>query len=142
MSNPTITELFGEPISVYTVAQGVEDGFMVDATSATTLEAGYRLPVTFTRKAWDDLVTWERGGCQDEQGRLWDVLWMMRRAAKAAVAEPGERYRFAMLRIPNRTKSGNLSNSERAVTVRVDVTVQAYDATGRPCLTVLLPGED
>ena len=48
-----ITKLFGEPISVYTRAQAIEDGVLVDAGSMAS-EAGFRWPVAFTAAAWAD----------------------------------------------------------------------------------------
>lgn len=130
-----------EIISVYTVEDAVADGSMIDATSAATLEAGYRIPVTFTRPAWRYSVEWTRGnGLQDEAGRLWDVLWMMKGAAKAAVASPGRRFAFDLYRVPNTTPSGRPSSSETAQRIRLEVVAQGFDMT-RPCLTVLMVGE-
>lgn len=137
----TLTDLFGPPISVYTTEQGVADGVMVLAPEADCREAGYNLPVVFTIAAWTDLVKWDDNPGQDEAGRLWDVLHMARRAAKAAFADPQERYTFRMVRVPYLTKSGNRSRGQRPLLVSVDVVVQGYDLTGRPCLTVLLPSE-
>jgi hypothetical protein len=138
----SMTELFGEPISVYTVADGVADDVMVLAPPADTDEAGYRLPVTFTKAAWRDLVEWDDEPCQDEAGRLWDVLTMVRRAAKAAATDPGSRHAFSLYRVPFLTKSGNRSRAQEPKLARAHVVCQAFDRSGRPCLTILLPGED
>lgn len=137
----TMTELFGDPISVYTTAQGVADGVMVLAPEADTREAGYNIPVVFTKAAHRDLVEWDDDPGQDEAGRLWDVLHMARAAAKAAARNPQERYTFRMVRVPFLTKSGKRSRAELPVLVRVDVVVQGYDQSGRPCVTILLPAE-
>lgn len=138
----TMTELFGEPISVYTAEQGVADGVLRLAPAADTEEAGYRIPVTFTAAAWRDLVEWDDDPGQDEAGRLWDVLTMMRPAARAASSEPGARYRFQLVRVPYLTKSGRRSTAERPKLVTREVVCQGYDRAGRPCFTVLMPGED
>jgi hypothetical protein len=53
------------------------------------VEAGLPDPVMLTAAAWADCVAWddadtERTGCpQDQDGRLWDVLWMTRYALAA-----------------------------------------------------------
>lgn len=137
-----MTELFGEPISVYTVSDGVRDGFMVEAPEADAQEAGYRVPVTFTKAAFTDLVEWDDAPCQDVRGRLWDVLWMMRGAAKAAMANPGGRYAFTLYRVPYLTKSGNRSRAETPQRVTRHIVAQGYDRDGAPCLTILMPTED
>ena len=76
---------FGPVLSVYTRAQAIEDGFLVDV-SETAREAGFKLPVAVTRAVWDRLVALPEGyrGFQDERGRLWDVLWMARHYALRA----------------------------------------------------------
>lgn len=56
-----------------------------------TAEAGIRMPVWITRAAWDDCVAWNEdtdGPMQDQDGRLWDVLWMTRHSLGAEPA-PG-----------------------------------------------------
>lgn len=137
-----MTDLFGPPISVYTVKDGVNDGVLVEAPAGDREEAGYHIPVTFTEAAYVDLVQWDDNPDQDQAGRLWDVLTMMRGAAKAAMASPGDRFQFALYRVPYLTKSGNRSKAEGASFVRRHVVAQGYDTQGTPCLTVLMPGED
>jgi len=72
-----------ELISVYTRADALADGNLVDVTE-TAREAGIKIPVALTRAVWDRYVALtpaaEQAG-NDEQGRLWDVLWMFRCAA-------------------------------------------------------------
>lgn len=138
----TMTELFGEVISSYTVAQGVADGTLVEIDASLRTEAGYRIPVTMTRAAWAHAVEWTRDdGCQDETGRTWDVLWMMRGAARRAL-ETERRYAFDLYRVPNTTPAGKPSRSETAQRIRLEVVAQGFDLTGAPCLTVLMVGED
>ena len=75
----------------YTRQQAIEDGSFVDV-SPTAKEAGFRWPVAVTRHVWDSLIEpteKAKGYGQDLQGRLWDVLWMLRSAIRNA--EPGER---------------------------------------------------
>ncbi len=49
----SMVEIFGEPISIYTRAQALDDGFLVDV-SELAKEAGFRFPVALTRAAWAD----------------------------------------------------------------------------------------
>jgi len=67
-----------EVISVYTRAQAIEDGVLVDV-SEIAREAGFVVPVAVTAGVWalvepseQEEETWG----QSVQGRLWDVLWM------------------------------------------------------------------
>ena len=67
-------------IHSYTRAQAIADGVLIDA-GATAKEAGIRYPVALTAAVWERCVTVPPGvHCQDEAGRLWDVLWLLRLA--------------------------------------------------------------
>jgi len=69
---------FGEVIYSYTRSQAVADGVQVDV-SKVAAEAGIRFPVFLTRTVFDAFVTVPEGVTgQDEAGRLWDVVWMLR----------------------------------------------------------------
>ncbi|MDE3263320.1 MAG: hypothetical protein OYL41_15215 [Acidobacteriota bacterium] len=96
MTAVDIAAAFGPPISTYTRAQAIEDGFLVDV-SETAREAGFKVPVALTRAVWDRLVALPEGylGFQDEAGRLWDVLWMARHYALGASG--GNRVRMCVL---------------------------------------------
>jgi hypothetical protein len=75
-------------ISVYTRAQAIEDGVLVDV-SETAREAGIRFPVAVTREVWSDYITPDPRSVpygQSESGRLWDLCWMLRVYAKRAGA--------------------------------------------------------
>ncbi len=76
--------LFGEVIHSYTRAQAIEDGVLIDV-SDTAKEAGITFPVALTASVWAEFVVVPEGvDCQDEAGRLWDVMMMTRYAAKRA----------------------------------------------------------
>jgi hypothetical protein len=69
---------FGEVIYSYTRSQAVADGVQVEV-SKTAQEAGIRFPVFLTRAVYDAYVTVPPGvTCQDEAGRLWDIVTMAR----------------------------------------------------------------
>ncbi len=97
----TPNSIFGDPIHVYTRAQAIADGNLIDVTE-TAREAGFRVPVAITAAAWADCVAWSaqdnrRQTTQDEAGRLWDVLWMASLAARGAGG--AQQLLFALYRI-------------------------------------------
>ena len=62
-------------IHSYTRADALRDGVLIDV-SAVAREAGIRYPVALTQAVWERCVAVPPGvRCQDEAGRLWDVLW-------------------------------------------------------------------
>jgi len=66
----------------YSRADALRDGVLVDV-SETAREADIRYPVALTRAAWERCVAIPPGVvCQDEAGRLWDVLWMLEYAVR------------------------------------------------------------
>lgn len=86
-------------ISVYTRAQAIEDGVLVDV-SKMAIEGGYRAPVALTRALWADVaenIPERYQGIQDWEGRLWYVLWMGRRAAASACGQPGARALYKLI---------------------------------------------
>ncbi len=84
-----MNELFqaSDVIHTHTRAQLIEDGDLIDV-SETAREAGFTVPVAITRAAWADCVEWtaetdkRKATIQDEAGRLWDVVYMARLAAR------------------------------------------------------------
>lgn len=71
-------------IFCYSRKEAIEDGVLIDVRD-TAREAGFRYPVTMTAAAWAAAVAIPEGvTCQDEAGRLWDVLTMLRHASRAA----------------------------------------------------------
>src|SRR5262245_52985602 len=79
-------------IHSYSRAQAIEDGVLIDV-SATAREAGIRWPVALTRAAWERCVSVPPGvACQDEVGRLRDVLWMLACAIRRGGSGPEVRF--------------------------------------------------
>lgn len=127
---------FGEPIHRYSRAQAIADGLLVDVTELAR-EAGFRVPVALTAAVWADCVAWgEEDNCrqtyQDEQGRLWDVLWM---AFLAARRSTGDMLTFQMHRVPR----GKHGSKPRLTTLRLCI---GPGDSGEPVITVLMPNED
>jgi len=95
MKTNTNESPFGEVIFTYTRAQAIADGVQVDV-STVAAEAGIRFPVFLTRSVFDAYVTVPPNvSGQDEAGRLWDIVWMLRFALRKA--QPGQaRLPFAL----------------------------------------------
>jgi hypothetical protein len=117
----------------YTRAQAVADGVLVDVT-ATAREAGFVLPVAVTSAAWAAYVRVPDGVAgQDEAGRLWDVLNMLRFAIRR---DPGG---GPELRFQLHVRNDNTEGEPPLVTLKA---VCGPDDDLSPCITVLLPEED
>ncbi len=124
---------FGEIIYSYTRAQAVADGEQVEV-SKVAAEAGIKFLVFLTRTVYDAYVTVPPNvSGQDEAGRLWDVVWMLRVAMLRA--KPGhDRIVFALF-VRN--------DNSRAKLVKLTATCSALDIDdARPAITIMLPGED
>ena len=137
--------LFGEAISVYTRAQAIEDGQLIDV-SATAREAGIVWPVAMTSAAWGDCVEWieeteKRKGYtgQSESGRLWDVCWMLSLAVRGAVRRGLDASQQPLFYSLHRTPTAGRGVMPRKVILKFMV---GPDDEDRPCITLMLPGED
>jgi hypothetical protein len=116
----------------YTRADAIRDGVLIDV-SAVAREAGFRYPVALTCAVWERCVDVPLGVvCQDEAGRLWDVVWMLR----CAIARSRDRnvVPFA-LHVRNDNREGT------PPLVRLKAVCHAGD-NGEPVVTVMLPQED
>lgn len=128
-----LAEMFGEPIDVYSRNQAIEDGVLVDV-SKIAQEAGFRIPVAVTRAVWEDCIAWdesEEKTPQDEEGRLWDVVYMSSIAAQRANQEGSARVQ--LMRVPR----GGI----RPQQVSLNMVIGAGD-TQDPVITIMQPGED
>jgi hypothetical protein len=123
-----------DTVYTYTRADAVADGIQVEVTK-TAREAGITYPVFLTRGVYDQYVTVppDLSG-QDEQGRLWDIVWMLRFAITKAHA--AERYIAVALYVRN-------SDREPARLVKLHATCGPLDIDDpSPAITVMIPGED
>lgn len=125
---------FGPIIYAYTRSQAVADGVQVEVYK-TAAEAGIRFPVFLTRGVFDAYVTVPPGVTgQDEAGRLWDIVWMLRFAILRA--RPGAD------RIPVALYVRNSDNC-RPQLVKLIATVGPLDIDdSQAAITVMLPDED
>jgi hypothetical protein len=112
----------------YCRAQAIEDGVLVDA-SKLAAEAGFRYPVALTYAAWVECVRVNPcDKCQDECGRLWDVLTCLRLAARN---ESGSSVKFSVL----------VKRDSKMVRVQLKSICGPGD-NHEPVVTVMLPEED
>ena len=124
---------FGEVIYAYTRKQAIADGVEVDVTK-TAQEAGIRFPVFLTRGVYDAYVAVPEGVTgQDEAGRLWDVVWMLRFGIIRA--RPG------VQRIPVAFYVRNDNRAPRLV--KLIATCGPLDIDDpQPAITITMPDED
>src|SRR5215475_1446954 len=114
----------------YTRAEAVRDGVLIDV-SETAREAGVRWPVALTAAAWERCVSVPPGVvCQDEAGRLWDVVYLLRCAVGRS---SGAEVRFGVhVHNDNRDRTPPL--------VRLKA-VSGPGDDGGPVINVMLPDE-
>jgi hypothetical protein len=119
-------------IHSYTRAEAIADGALVDVSSVAR-EASITYPTALTRAVWQRYVKVPPGvTCQDESGRLWDLVWMLACAARCGAGGP--LVRFA-LHVRN-------DNGERTPPlVRLKAICGPGDH-GEPVVTIMMPEED
>lgn len=87
-----LSEIFGEPIHVYTRAQAIDDGVLVDLSALfpdLVANAGIRFPVACTAAVYAECIALTpaaKRACNDLNGRAWDVLYMMREAIRRSTS--------------------------------------------------------
>ena len=138
MPQPGNTAAFDPVISVYTRAQAIEDGILVDVSN-TAREAGFKIPVAVTRAVWERLVALPEGyqGFQDERGRLWDVVWMARHYALRGSND--DRVRMCVL---VRDIRKDLRDSNRPPRKHFPIVAIGAGDAGEPVITIRWPEDD
>jgi hypothetical protein len=120
-------------IYAYTRAQAIADGVQVDITT-TAQEAEIRFPVFITRTAFDAYVTVPPNVTgQDEAGRLWDIVWMLRHAIRKAT--PGQ------TRLPFALYVRNDNRAPRLIKLIAECGPLDMDKP-EPAITIMMQGED
>ena len=131
--NKTAADIFGPVLYTYSRSQAVADGLQVEVSKVAE-EAGIRFPVFLTRAVHDSFVRVPPGVTgQDEAGRLWDVVWMLRFAIRKA--QPGQ------TRLPYALYVRNDNHRPRLVKLVAMCGPLDIDDPA-PAITVLLPDED
>lgn len=123
---------FGPIIFAYSRAQAIADGVLVDVAE-TAREAGINFHTALTSAVWQKYVSVPDGvEGQDEQGQLWDILWMLRCAIQKEKQKEISRIDFQLL-----VRNDNRQPEQ--------VTLKALCGPGdqaEPVITVMLPHED
>ena len=133
MQDQNLLDIFGPVISRYTRAQAIEDGLFVDPGEMAK-EAGFKFPVALTRAVWEKYVTVPPGVIgQDETGRLWDVLQMLRYGIR--ISQPGQEIIWFRLHVRNDNRAGD----PPLVTLRAQC---GPGDEGEPVITIMLRDED
>ena len=131
-NSATLDEFWGEPISIYTREQAIEDGVLVDVSDwagsgANGMMGGVCVPVAMTRSLWnlvdldaDDQAPWRRLARQrgeSTRGRAHDLLWM----ARLTAARNGgtDRMGFGVL-MTTAGKGGRLVRRHLLLEARID----------------------
>lgn len=136
---PSLTEVFGEPIHVYTRAQAIADEALIEVPEDLAREAGFRVPVALTAAAWEDCVAWSeednsrKDTVQDEAGRLWDVLWMTR--AEIRRHSGGRTMTVELYRVPRDGRGTRPRRTQLLV-------LSGPGDNGEHVITISLPHED
>ena len=120
---------YGSIIHVYTRADALRDGELVDVT-ATAAEMGYRVPVAVTRAVWVGVVEPDKTPGQSVEGRLWDVLWMLHYAISTG-PRFGSTIRFQLYAL--------IGGVSRLLTLKA---VMGPGDRAEPVLTIMWPDED
>lgn len=121
-----------EVISVYTRAQAIEDGVLVDLSDLAR-EAGFKFPLAVTQGVWAVLnptKELEAAG-QDMKGRAWDMLTILRHAIRGALRTDEVRFAPLFLREPG----------QRVEPVEMWAKCGPGD-DAEPVITVMFNGED
>ena len=126
-----------DTIHTYSRAEALDDGFLVDV-SEVAREAGFTVPVALTRAVWENCVAWDeqdskRQTYQDENGRLWDVLYMA--ALYARANKSANLFHFVLHRVPR----GGRGRIPRRVILKVKV---GPGDTMEPVITIMEKDED
>ena len=142
----TIEDFFGPPISIYTRADALSDGMLVDV-SEMAREAKFRIPVAVTTSVWEECIYWPEdeanGYGQSTDGRLWDVLFMAHcEIASARGNEQDLEYKLNV--IPRGTKpenTGAIDDFTGAELRTLKIKIGPGD-NGEPVITIMQPNED
>jgi hypothetical protein len=119
-------------IDRYSRADALRDGTLIDV-SRTARQAGIRCPVALTAAVWGRCLAVPPGVTgQDESGRLWDLLWLLRLAVLRSAAAPE-------LRFGVRVRQDNREQAPPLVQLKA---LCGPGDQGEPVITVLLPEED
>lgn len=133
-------DLFGPIISSYSRSNAIEDGILIEVPQEFSKEAGITFPVAYTVGLSDYVEPDDIGEMpgQSRDGRLWDLLFMFKMAAKTSKTS-SDRLNYKVI-FQMRKQIHN-----RKITIPKTITVYAVCGpgdNGEPVITLMLPGED
>ena len=114
----------------YSRKQAIEDGVLIDVTDMAK-ELGFKWPVAVTATVWNQYIVPQEeliSAGQSKEGRLWDVLNVLRIAAQQNGTEVFFKVTFLM-------------ENDRHEVVRLKA-VSGPGDEGEPVITIMLPEED
>ena len=133
-------------IASYTRAEAVADGVLVPVSTEITKEAGIKYPVFFTRGVYDKYVVVPQGMAhQNEDGRLWDILFMFAlQARKTGSAELQFQFCCQLPDAGNWTRYEKICEGNRLIReVTLKAVIGPLDLDDlSPAITILFPDED
>jgi hypothetical protein len=132
-----MNEQFGKTIFTYGRAQAIADGVLIDVTKMAK-EAGFTFPVAVTESVWNDFIDWmdadtRQQTIQNTDGRLWDVLSMLRFAIARASDTDCLFYKLLVISRDGKAKKAKLT--------QLKAVIDGGD-NGEPVITIMLPSED
>ena len=124
-------------IHSYSRKNMIEDGFLIEVPTDLACQAGFTVPVGILLEVWESCIAWtdedsKRQVSQDEIGRLWDLLNVLRVKAKTC---GGDTVRFTLARVPRDGKS------EVPAIVELKAVIGSGDDL-KPVITVMFPDQD
>jgi hypothetical protein len=129
-TNETKNSLFGDVIYQYSRAQAIEDGMLIDVTEKAR-EAGITFPTAMTATVWERCVAVpEEAEGQDEIGRLWDVLTVLRFTIQRGRGGSQSTFTVAVR---------NDAGRPRPVPLKA---LCGPGDSGEPVITIMMPDED
>ena len=152
----TMQDVFGPIISSYSRQQAIEDGILMQLSGPgyqgdrdipdMVAEAGIKWPLAMTATAFLKYVCPIEGEgeklapCQDANGRLWDVLTMLRHAIGRS-RQPGTELLFSVMVVPNVPEGYKKDHPPKARRVELKL-ISGPGDDAEPVLTIMLPEED
>ena len=132
-------------IFAYPRAQALADGVLMDVTEMAR-EAGFEHPTAVTHEVWSRYVVVPLGATgQDEEGRLWDILWMLGGALMRELSTRSERHHaqndFAETPSIVHYQLAVRNGDDRLEQVTLKAVCGPGDG-GEPVITIMCPHED
>lgn len=135
-----MNDYFGNSDVIYRYSRldAIDDGLLIVVPEKLAWEAGFRVPIGVTSDVWAECIEWteddsRRQTPQDEVGRLWDLLSVLRFAAKAS--DGSDTVFFSIGCVPRDGKSLQPKKVELKA-------VLGPGDDPRPVITVMYPDQD